>query len=141
LFSFNANPLKELVEGHCANLESLSVAGLPLQAEISIPPQITASDQVQHHVLGLDECLMASLENEYAFGGCLGLPDAVGSRSECEPGTPSDHSEGLSSAEGSSASLDASPDCRERSGREPEDIEGQDMTNGFIEEMLREDFN
>ncbi|KAH6972022.1 fungal-specific transcription factor domain-containing protein [Ilyonectria sp. MPI-CAGE-AT-0026] len=152
LFSFNANPLKELLEGSYTNMESLSVSSPSLQTETPKPPEMATSDEVQHYVLGLDECLIATLENQFAFGGCIGLPDDVGSEPQGGAGTPSDHSEGLSSFEGSSASLNAedrenteshactASDCRGTCDRETADTAGVEMTDGFMEAILGEDF-
>ncbi|KAH7145476.1 fungal-specific transcription factor domain-containing protein [Dactylonectria estremocensis] len=153
LFSFNANPLKELVEGNYTNLESLGVVNPPLQTESPTPPERAASNQVQHYVLGLDECLIATLENQFAFGGCIGLPEVAGSQSQGGLGTPSDHSEGLSSFEGSSPALNAenkenaeshactASDCQGMCGREAADTTGEEMTDGFMEAILGEDFS
>ncbi|KAH7142098.1 fungal-specific transcription factor domain-containing protein [Dactylonectria macrodidyma] len=113
LFSFDANPLKEFAEGNYTNLESPRVASPPLQAENSNSPETTGSDQVQHHILGLDECLIATLESQFVFGECIGLPDAADFQLQSETGTSSAHLEGLSSVGCSSASSNTNKEINE----------------------------
>ncbi|KAM5378582.1 hypothetical protein ACJZ2D_004381 [Fusarium nematophilum] len=85
---------------------------------------------VQHYVLGLDECLIATLEDPFAFSGRMGLPDAPDARSLGDAGSLSDHPEVLSDLVSSSTESSAyrestghqSPvwDYRGTSGKEAE---------------------
>ncbi|KAK7403503.1 hypothetical protein QQX98_010733 [Neonectria punicea] len=152
LFAFNANPIKELVEGHCANTENLGDVGPSLRRESSRPTEMRSCDQFQHHVLGLDDCLIATLENQFPFSGTLGLLDVADSQSQDEAETLSDRSEGLVGEAGSSNGLKSvdrenaefeSCTARENNGEhgmEGDDTMGEEMTDGLMEAILGEDF-
>ncbi|KAH7224246.1 hypothetical protein B0J15DRAFT_456841 [Fusarium solani] len=61
LFSVNLNPLKDLVEGRYTSLPRYQ------QPSPSSPFDSILRDQVLLHILGIDDCLVNSLENDIAF--------------------------------------------------------------------------
>ncbi|KAF7556014.1 hypothetical protein G7Z17_g1754 [Cylindrodendrum hubeiense] len=153
LFSFNANPLRELVESHCTNVDNAEDANPLIQTRRPEPPEFMAGEQIQHNILGLDECLIATLENQFAFGGSLGLLEVAHSENQREEGTPSDHSESSSDDDGSSRSLqwddkgDSRPNSRTASefqgshDRKGEDAMGERVIDGLMEDMLEGGFS